>query len=301
MQTTVVRGHFQTPKSSKTSPSRRAHLNFHLRPSWFFGLAGRGLNGDLMVIYGLQCFSIRKIMENWSVELCLTASCRRVQHFSISLVAYEPNGWHLILMAKWRNCPKNRRYRCKSSKLKTGMHTAWLSGGSGVGMLTAMVDGKRHPERIWWVYCTICRIFQKHSSHGYPFQKHKQPFLYSLLSALFTSLLSSVLYSLHFSTVLSSLLKSSLQISLRLLLYSFNYSTYTLFKPSLSISRKLGSFSSKLLLAKLLRHDSSQPNTNHPITRFPGLSLQSDFRMIRCNLLSRHLLSSYISPSISSA
>ena len=115
------------------------------------------------------------------------------------------------------------------------------------------------------------------------------------------STLCSVHFSALFSSLFSSLLKSSLQISLRLLLYSFNYSTYTLFKPSLSISRKLGSFSSKLLLAKLLRHDSSQPNTNHPITRFPGLSLQSDFRMIRCNLLSRHLLSSYISPSISSA
>ena len=108
MQTTVVRAHFQTPKSSKPAPSRRAHLNFHLRPSWFLGLAGRGLNGDLMVIYELQCFSIRKIMENWSVELCLTASCRRVQHFSIFLVADEPNGWHMMLMAKWRNCPKNR-------------------------------------------------------------------------------------------------------------------------------------------------------------------------------------------------
>lgn len=100
MQTTVVRAHFQTPKSSKPAPSRRAHLNFHLRPSWFLGLAGRGLNGDLMVIYELQCFSIRKIMENWSVELCLTASCRRVQHFSIFLVADEPNGWHMMLMAK---------------------------------------------------------------------------------------------------------------------------------------------------------------------------------------------------------
>ena len=199
-----------------------------------------------MVIYGLQCFSIRKIMENWSVELCLTASCRRVQHFSIFLVAYEPNGWHLMLMAKWRNCPKNRALSMQKLKIEdwnahglaVRRFRRWDADRDGRWEATSWKNlvGLVHHGQFLTVPAFenyVLDISKTQLAWISVSETHKQPFLYSLLSALFTSLLSSVLYSLHFSTVLRSLLKSSLQISLRLLLDSFNCSTYTLFTSPL--------------------------------------------------------------------
>ena len=103
-------------------------------------------------------------------------------------------------------------------------NTAWLSGGSSVRMLTAMVNGKRHPE--FGPVEMVCLLHQLPNSRTVPITvenllvglsdisktqlateilgKHKQRFLYSLLSALFNSFFSSVLSSLLCSTLSAS-------------------------------------------------------------------------------------------------